>query len=327
MIPAHPIVFDKVVVVETTTLCNLSCPFCAYDHRLKIKRKNIDQAHVNRLIDSLGLWAMQHQKHVLISWLGGEPFWQKEVMQWTESARATYPLYFSGTTNGTPLQESFVRKQIAEHFYELTLSIDGLASFHDEMRGRKGLFDFLKHTLALLRNEAPRLRIRVNVVLMRSNFEMFPLLCQELHQWGIQEVTINQLGGRDRPEFYPENRLLQEQVKKLPAMVQELRKAYPLLPLVFNDAYYRRFYASATDQKIPVEECYPGRSYFFVDVEGRMAPCPYTCQEYGHKIERLQTSLDMDQLPLQFSQKRALEKASYCLDCPCTNVHGKFVES
>ena len=48
--------------------------------------------------------------------------------------------------------------------------------------------------------------------MMRRTICDFPWLCRELASWGIREITCNQLGGADRPEFFPTNRLLPEQI-------------------------------------------------------------------------------------------------------------------
>ncbi|MBK9207187.1 MAG: hypothetical protein IPL71_02295 [Anaerolineales bacterium] len=55
------------------------------------------------------------------------------------------------------------------------------------------------------------LKLRVNTILMRENLNDFEAFCMEMAGWGIKELTFNQLGGIDRPQFYPDNRLLPEQ--------------------------------------------------------------------------------------------------------------------
>lgn len=161
---------------------------------------------------------------------------------------------------------------------------------------------------------------------MCGNFVEFPALCEELASWGIQEITFNQLGGRDRPEFYPENRLTLDQAKQLPVMVEaaqaNLRKEGTRL--AHSDAYFRRILASASNEPLPIQNCRPGHHYLFVSAQGRIAPCAFTTDEYGSELAALQTSVDIARISSMFATRQRQQKASACRDCPCTNVHGKF---
>ena len=66
-------------------------------------------------------------------------------------------------------------------------------------------------------------RLRANVVLMRNTIADFEALCMELAGWGIAEITFNQLGGRDRPEFFPAHRLLPDDAAWLTSEIPRLR--------------------------------------------------------------------------------------------------------
>ena len=108
------------------------------------------------------------------------------------------------TTNGIPLASPQVRTNLLANFEQITISIDGLAALHDRVRGQ----DRLVRTAADLRELATdedtcgRLLLRVNTVLMRDNIETFDEFCTEMADWGFHELTFNQLGGNERPEFF-----------------------------------------------------------------------------------------------------------------------------
>jgi sulfatase maturation enzyme AslB (radical SAM superfamily) len=318
--------YNKVIVIEVSTVCNLSCPFCAHDSRLRVKRHTIEHERLKAFIHAIGEFSMAKKESILISWLGGEPFINKSILPLTEELIANYPLFFSATTNGTKLSDPVIRDHIKRCYAELTVSVDGFASFHDKMRGRAGLFEEVSNCVRLLAREAPDLKIRINTVLMRQNFDMFPELCIEFASWGIKEITFNQLGGRDRPEFYPENRLLGEQVAKLPEYVSCIEKSISntQAKLIFSESYFRRILATARGEKLPILDCKPGSYYMFVNAQGKISPCSFTTDEYGEDISSIQVPADFEKLPLIFHQKKAGRQAYYCHDCPCTNVHGKF---
>jgi sulfatase maturation enzyme AslB (radical SAM superfamily) len=318
--------YDKVIVIEVSTVCNLCCPFCAHDSRLKVKRHTIEHEQLEAFTSVIGKFSIAKKESVLISWLGGEPFLNKSVLPLTEELIINFPLFFSATTNGTKLSNPIIRGHIKRCYSELTISIDGFAPFHDKMRGRVGLFEEVKNSIKLLIQEAPNLKIRINTVLMRENFDLFPDLCIEFADWGIKEITFNQLGGRDRPEFYPENRLSVEQVTRLPEFASHIQEAISntQAKLIFSENYFRRILATAKGEKLPIRDCKPGSYYMFVNAYGRISPCSFTTDEYGVDMSSIQSLADFEKLPLVFHQKKTNQQAYYCHDCPCTNVHGKF---
>jgi radical SAM protein with 4Fe4S-binding SPASM domain len=318
--------YSKVIVIEVSTVCNLSCPFCAHDSRRRVKRQTITHEQLEAFTNIIGEFSIAKEESVLVSWLGGEPFLNRSVLPLTEKLIDKYPLFFSATTNGTKLSDPIFRGHIRRCYSELTISIDGFAPFHDKMRGRIGLFEDVKNSIKLLTQEAPNLKIRINTVLMKHNFEIFPDLCIEFATWGIKEITFNQLGGRDRPEFYPENRLAVEQVARLPELASHIQEAISNTQgeLIFSENYFRRILATAKGDKLPIRDCKPGSYYMFVNANGKISPCAFTTDEYGVEISSIQSLADFEKLPLVFHQKKTNQQAYYCHDCPCTNVHGKF---
>jgi sulfatase maturation enzyme AslB (radical SAM superfamily) len=318
--------YDKVIVIEVSTICNLSCPFCAHDSHQKVKRHTLEHEQLGAFTDVIGKFSIAKEEAVLVSWLGGEPFLNKSILPLTEELINKYPLFFSATTNGTTLSNPITRDHIRRCYAELTISIDGFASFHDKMHGRVGLYDEVKNNVKLLAHEAPNLKIRINTVLMRENFDLFADLCTELADWGVKEITFNQLGGRDRPEFYPENRLSVEQVVRLPGYVNQIQKAISdtEAKLIFSENYYQRILASANNKKLPIRDCKPGSYYMFLNAYGRVSPCSFTTDEYSVDISAIRSLTDFVKLPLVFHQKKNAEQAYLCNDCPCKNVHGKF---
>ena len=80
------------------------------------------------------------------------------------------------TTNGLPLGSAAVREMLAD-YEQVTVSVDGVAGFHDHLRDSPGLFERVRENVRLLRSEigsSPLLR--VNTVLMRGNIGSFNIV-------------------------------------------------------------------------------------------------------------------------------------------------------
>jgi len=194
-----------IVVWRVTERCNRSCPFCGYDRTLSRSRRDVDEQMVERFCRVLGEYRRTTGERILLSWLGGEPLLWRPVFEVSHRLRQTFQIEVSATTNGTTLHLGRVQRHILECFSELTVSVDGFAEFHEHVRGWPGGWHQLREavqTLAQARTAmAAQLKLRANVVLMRDNLTMFADLCEALAGWGFDEITFNQLGGRDRPAF------------------------------------------------------------------------------------------------------------------------------
>ncbi|HEY2081247.1 MAG TPA: radical SAM protein [Verrucomicrobiae bacterium] len=319
-----------IVVWRITQHCNLSCPFCAYDRTTFRRRKDADPAVVRRF--GTVLFAYQHatKDSVLVSWIGGEPFLFPYLARLTVFFASELKLRVSATTNGTTLGSAKIRDHILAHYSELTISVDGIGPVHDNLRSWPGGFSTLREGVTYLaeakRQNGRGPRLRANVVLMRQTLVDFEPLCVELANWGIEEITFNQLGGRDRPEFFPEHRLSSENAAWLAAEIPPLRARLAKLGVRLNgsDNYLRRIRASSRDEFIPVTDCRPGERFLFINENGIAAPCNFTTRNYGIPVEELDGPPALLELPKRFGQLRTENGLAACEDCHSTQVFEKF---
>ena len=318
-----------IVVWRVVNSCNLSCPFCAFDKRLAFQRSQTDPVDVIRFAGLLADYQERTGDDVLLSWIGGEPLLWQPLEPLTHTVRAL-GLAVSTTTNGTTLGSARIRRHLCESYKELTISIDGFAGFHDPMRGWAGGFNKLRAWIPALASEiraldAP-LKLRANVVLMRQNVADFPALCLELARWGINEITFNQLGGRDRPEFYPAHRLRTADVDTLAAQLPDLRRKLADFGtgLIGGANYLKRIYASARDERNSVDDCGPGNDFLFIDEAGRISPCSFTTQDYGIDLRSVRTPAQLAALPGRFRVMQQTQRSAQCQDCLSTQFCDKF---
>lgn len=319
-----------IVVWRISTRCNLSCAFCAYDSRIPGQRREVDAASVAAFAPVLANYSRQTGDPVLVSWIGGEPMLWKPVFDMSQLMAGHAGMRVSATTNGSTLHLPQVRRRIIDHFAELTISIDGFAEFHNQVRGWPGGWQRLKvAVMALAAERGARLVLRANVVVMRDNADDFTLLCGELADWGFNEITFNQLGGRDRPEFFPDHRLRPDGARRFAAQVWELQRKLATrgVRLCANSQYLERIEASANGRALPVPECGPGQRFLFIDEENRVSPCHFTGDVLGVPLAELTSANDLLRLRPRFAASRAHAMPAACRDCPSTQVFAKFASS
>jgi MoaA/NifB/PqqE/SkfB family radical SAM enzyme len=319
-----------IVVWRVTERCNLACSFCAYDRRLARSRRDADPEAMLALGSALSEYQHAVGDPVLVSWLGGEPLLWAPLEHLTTAFVNDLGLRVGITTNGTALASERVRAHVLDCYDEMTVSVDALGTAHDDLRGWRGGFAQLQRVVPLLaaKRRASRPRLRANVVLMRDNIARFPSLCLELAEWGIDEITFNQLGGNDRPEFWAVHRLTPNDVDRLASELIELRRALAMrgVTLRGGERYVERIRSSALGRRLPVRDCGPGERFLFVSERGIVSPCSFTEDALGAPIAELTSGADVAALPARFGASRASRPPSMaaCDDCPSTQVFAKF---
>lgn len=319
---------DRVIVWRITQDCNLRCRFCSYSCDVERKRDNADAEEIREFIKVLGNYKKQTAENLLVSWIGGEPFLCKEIMDYSKELH-NRGIAVSATTNGVPLNEKILA-EVAAYFKEIVFSIDSFEECDDDVRQCKGHFETVCEKIRMLdrirKEQGSPVQIKVNTILMRRNIADFEKFCDFLAELGVDELTFNRLGGYDRPEFFGDNRLLYEQSKKFAEELPVLKEKFGAKGLVIHGSkkYMERFMSAALDQPNPIEECDPGSWFWFVNENGFISPCSYTTYEYKYDIKKVKTVEDFEKVEKYFREQRRTCRSKWCDDCFCTQVYDKF---
>ncbi len=319
--------YDLVVVVRVNTSCRLGCAYCGYSRDLGLKPVSIDCETLRALGQSLANYQVTHNRRVLVSWLGGEPFQWESWHYWSQRFVAIFGLAVSITTNGLALGNHETRAKALDCFSEITVSLDGHAEDHDRMRKSPGLFDRLRGIVKSIVNERTlnKPRLRINSVLTRENVGRFADFCDIVSRWGVDELTFNQLGGNDRPEYYADHSLRPEDVSTLMASMPAIQHNALAngMRVCSSDEYLRRIMATAERKSLPIFDCSPASRFLFVDEQGNLGPCSFTAHRLGVQIKEL-SDAGISELPELFSENLRKDRPASCADCHATHVFRKF---
>ncbi len=322
--------FKRVIVWRVTQNCNMNCQFCSYSNEIQRKRDVANNADILRFSEILGKYKSFNKQEILISWIGGEPFLWEHIIPFSKEINESHGINISTTTNGLLLSSKEVRTGIVKYFSEIVISLDGFSKCNDRIRRLNGHYEKVTKNVLELSKEKKQsqsnLIIKVNTILVRENIEQFEDFCNKLVELGVNELTFNQLGGFDRPEFYQDNRLLEYQVKQFSSRFPLLKEKFLKMGLQIHGSndYLMRILSSTENRKIAIDECYPGKWFWFINENGFISPCSYTSYEYMFNINSIKEIEDIDKVQEYFKDLRKSKRSHWCDDCHCTQMYDKF---
>ncbi len=167
------------VIISTTYVCNAKCMMCNlhkfYGERPDLAGKEIDLTIIlEALEESSVLKTIRH-----IDLTGGEPFLRKDLKSFINRLfRLPAIDLITINTNGILSNkivddvEGILAELKAYQRFSMSISIDGIGSLHDTIRGVPGAFEKVEKTIAGLsemRNRYPQFTLRSNAVIQPSN--------------------------------------------------------------------------------------------------------------------------------------------------------------
>jgi MoaA/NifB/PqqE/SkfB family radical SAM enzyme len=321
---------ERVIVWRVTQNCNMSCLFCSYSKDIKRQRDIANETDIAEFLKILGKYKEVKNQELLISWIGGEPFLWNKIIPFSEEIFFKYGIKISATTNGLIISTEKIKSGIIKNFSEIVFSLDGFDKCNDRIRQFDGHYEKVINNISDLNNEKKannsKLIIKINTILLRENIDQFEKFCYKLAETGVNELTFNQLGGFDRPEFYQENRLLTEQVNRFLISLPELKEKFSKIGLKIHGSnnYLNRILSSTENKKIPMDECNPGKWFWFINENGFISPCSYTSYEYKLHINEIKSVEDIENAGEYFKNLRKTTRSRWCEDCHCTQLYDKF---
>lgn len=222
-------------IIHLTEKCNLNCTYC-YENK---RNKDISLEDIKNLID---YEISRKQKYSIIIFYGGEPLLQKNIIKDTidyiNSKNSKTDFYYGITTNGTQLDDDFIKYMKENKFINIAYSIDGMKETHDLNRKTidgNGTFDIVeKNAKKLLnsfdevvamsvitRNNLSKLSNNVEY-LINMGFKYINLLFDYSQDWKDNDLYEIKKQYNKIAEIYA-NKILQECDVEIPLIDEKIR--------------------------------------------------------------------------------------------------------
>jgi len=203
--------------VTVTTRCNIKCKTCGLWH------SNWDLPYKTAQ-EVMALYPYLER----IVWLGGEVFLYKHFEEMFDAAAKYSNLTQQIITNGVILNERWTEKIIASGNTELTFSVDGTTKeVYEEIRQGSDFEKLLvniRRAMAVKKRLNSSINIRMNAVIMRTNYRQMEQLLDFARDEGFNQVSFMALHFNMAPE---ENIFYENQDKEIlnfvGAMIPRLR--------------------------------------------------------------------------------------------------------
>jgi MoaA/NifB/PqqE/SkfB family radical SAM enzyme len=203
--------------------CNIQCIMCGvWRDPWSIPKKTFRQ-----IIDIL-----PYLEHVI--WLGGEVFLSPYFGDLLEETKRYPYLEQRINTNGLLITEEWAEK-LFQNNIELIYSIDGVTKETYEHIRRGGRFEDLLKSLNIIKemrakNKSKRFNLRLNVVVMKSNYQELERLMDFAKDYDFENVQLIGIQGEDSPEHIfngkPESKEILRQLDMIVKRLQSKANEY-----------------------------------------------------------------------------------------------------
>lgn len=309
------------VILFLTNQCNLRCLYC-YAHSGEYPAKFMDWNTARAAIDFAWKDSIRHgvKEFTLGFHGGGEATLNRDVLvrsvEYAEALarQSGVKLQLSGAFNACWTDS--MREFIAEHFTEISISLDGVPEIQNAQRPGNGdlaSFDEVHRTLKRLDGSRVKYGIRMTVTEGSAYrlAESVEFICRNYTPVKIQAEPVFEQGRA------LDNAMA---VSDLSVFVREFAKAYPIA----RRHGVELFYSGARPDLLTHRFCLAACRAFVVTTDGDVTTC---FESYGreHPLSRYflvgrfdgKSSFDLDREKLEGYFHHTVEENEHCRDCFC----------
>ncbi len=170
----RPLCPPEHVYFSLTNRCNLRCKMCGIPSANARAEEELSTEQCKKIIDQIAGLKVDH-----IIFSGGEPILRKDIFSLIEHAASKKIGQIDLISNGLLIDEETARRLTQSGLSHITLSIDGLETANDFIRGR-GSFQKALTTIDIfrkIRGERARPTVGINFTIMDCNLDdMLPMI-------------------------------------------------------------------------------------------------------------------------------------------------------
>ncbi len=303
-------------VWEITLACDLACRHCGS----RAGKERPDELSTAEALDMVRQMEELGVKEVTI--IGGEAYLRDDWVDIVREIRRR-GMICSMTTGGRNLTYERCVAGKAAGLQSVSVSVDGLESIHDQLRGVKGSWKAAFESMANLKRAGIPFSANTQISrpALREIEATFDVLMDAgIHSWQVQ-LTVAMGRAADEPDLLIEP---WQMLEVMPMLARVQQKAIPRKVRLWpgNNVGYFGPYESVIRGALPrghMASCGAGRSTLGIEADGTIKGCPsLPTNDYSGGTVRDHSLKDIWEQaePLRFTRDRTVEDLSgYCRTC------------
>lgn len=287
----------KYVYWELSNYCNLRCKQC-FAKAIRDESTIVDKSVLYKAIEKIS-----YKQNLSIRFGGGEPLlvpYLPELIKYCTNKKINVDI----TSNGLLLNDEILHRLILSGLRELTISIDGLESTNDLLRG-KGSYSIVNNIVirtALLHE----ISVSIGFTVTRTNYREINEFVEDYIEKGIRKFYFFRYCGNNGREMCSLNK---EQLYKAAVTIYRLKIKYPKIQFIYESL---GFYSFLFTQNHCFEGCNFLKGVTSINYKGDVVVCAAINKSLGNIYK--------DDMGLIYSniedEKKLLQAIPYeCKDC------------
>ncbi|MBP5689812.1 MAG: TIGR04133 family radical SAM/SPASM protein [Bacteroidales bacterium] len=298
---------------ECTTRCNLHCRHCGSDCMAASDDVDMPLKDFLGALDSIPVKERPREFTVVLT--GGEPLLRPDIAEVGQSLRDR-GVAWGMVTNGYFYDEKMHGILTGAGMRVLTISLDGLESDHDWMRGRAGSFERAKRAIALAASD-PRLNFDVVTCVNRRNIKDLQAIHDLLSGLGVKQWRIFTIIPIGRAKDDPDLHLTDAEFVSLMDFIRSKRehRESPMNVTFSCEGYLGRY-----ERKVRQSPyfCRAGINIASILIDGRICGCPNIDRDVFSQGNIYEGDILWDVWRTRFGvfRDRSWARKGRCKDCP-----------
>jgi radical SAM enzyme (rSAM/lipoprotein system) len=298
----------KYILWECTLRCNLNCLHCGSDCK---KDASSGDMPLQDFLDALDqLKGLVNPNKTMIVLTGGEALLRKDL---EDAGRNLYKRGFPWgiVTNGMFLNEQKLKALMQSGLRAVTVSLDGLESSHNWLRGNARSFDLAVSAIKLLPG-TPGLNYDVVTCVNRKNFHELNSLKEFLIKEGISSWRIFTVFPIGRAAENPELQLNSTEFKGLFDFIKETRRENKINLNYGCEGFLGNYEREVRDNFFV---CRAGINVASVLADGSISACPNLRENFIQGNIYKDNFAEVWQNRYQVFRDKSWTKTGICADC------------
>ena len=322
---------------ECTTRCNLQCRHCGSDCKAAGSAADMPLEDFLKAIDTIPRKSIPREFTVVLT--GGEPLLRPDIEDIGKAIRRR-GMGWSMVSNGYFYDRKMHSRLMGAGMGALTISLDGLETEHDWMRGHSGSYGMAIEAIRIAAAEQ-RLNFDVVTCVNKRNIAQLDAIYDLLSGMGVKQWRLFTVIPIGRAASDPDMQLDDSQFKTLMEFIKAKRKIakegqeepYNTNVTFSCEGYLGRFETQV--RPVPFL-CHAGINIASVLIDGRICACPNIDRDRFSQGSIYSDNLfEVWQNRFGEFRERSWARSGQCRDCPvfarCQgggmhNWHGDCVE-